>query len=162
MKLSKQESSIVNLYRNMAYIFLESKGSSQMPEDEAKKKGLKYNDPRKHTTQHRGFPGSQSDATVGDKPVVVRHGWKSSKRKPKKKSQESHATVRIRSAGEGDHLKRRADRANRQMGSRESRQAELKASMQSRRDREDRKALSQAAAGHKDAPSWAKKLSRRN
>jgi len=93
-----------------------------MPEKKALKRGLRYknDDPAKPR-----LPGFQSDATVKGKPVVVRHGWKSSKRKPKKKSQESHATVRIKSAGEGDYLK----------GRRGKTQKELKASMKSRKNR---------------------------
>ena len=118
----------MNSYEKIYYLFTEA----GMPEKKALKRGLRYknDDPIKPR-----LPGFQSDATVKGKPVVVRHGWKSSKRKPKKKSQESHATVRIKSAGEGDHLRRRADRARRQVGSKEHRQKELKASLTSRKNR---------------------------
>jgi len=76
-----------------------------MPEKEALKKGLVYKNP-KGTRR----PGFQSDASVKGKPVVVRHGWKSSKRKPRKhhpERGEGHKTVRIKSARERYNYERK-------------------------------------------------------
>ena len=150
----KTEVTETGIYKRLYYLLTEA----GMPEKEAKKKGLQYKHPEKTKR-----PGFQSDASVKGKPVVVRHGWKSSKRKPRKHQPErgeSHRTVRIKSAGEEDHLARRSDVARSSDSTvgdnltaaqkkqiETQRQANLKTSMQSRKTRRNRKNLASAAKG---------------